>query len=240
LDPSNDDTDQWLDILKEKLKTKEEEKPEEVVKKETTTGYWTAPLKSKEEENLEKTEKSETRDEKIESGVKDWIKTERDYYYEELVDHVYSILKDKNPQLNTEKTKRITMKPPQVLREGTTKTNFANFADICSTMNRPQDHVQSFLLAEMGSTASIDGNGCLIIKGKWQGKGIESLLRKYMQEYVVCQLCGSMDTVLSRNSTTRLFSLHCSTCNANRTVTSINKGYQTVANKKEKKALLKV
>jgi len=181
-------------------------------------------------ENIEK---------KRELGPSDWVKTERDYVYDELVDHVYGILKTKNPSLSVEKNKRIVMKPPQVMREGTTKTNFANFYDICSTMNRPQDHVQSFILAETGSTASIDSNGCLIIKGKYQSKGIEQLLRKYMQEYVVCPMCQSMDTTLNRNSTTRLFTLHCSSCNATRTVATINKGYQTVANKKEKKALLK-
>jgi len=131
------------------------------------------------------------------------------------------------------------MKPPQVIREGTTKTNFANFQDICNTMNRTSEHVQSFLLAETGSTASIDGNGCLIIKGKFQVKGIESLLKKYLQEYVICSHCGSLETTLTRNSTTRLHSLHCSNCTATRTVTQINKGYTTIANKKEKKAAQK-
>lgn len=234
----NDDTEEFLEQIKEQKKNKKEEE-DQPKKKETSGGsYWTQPIKPKDEEKSE-TKIEEKENEKKQTGQEDWIKTERDYYYNELVDRIYGILKTKNPQLCTEKNKRIVMKPPQVYREGTTKTNFANFQDICNTMNRPPEHVQSFLLSEMGSTASIDGNGCLIIKGKFQGKGIENLLKKYLQEYVICSHCGSLETTLTRNSTTRLHSLHCSNCTATRTVNQINKGYQTVANKKEKKALQK-
>jgi len=33
------------------------------------------------------------------------------------------------------------MIPPQILREGTKKTVFANLADICKKMHRQQEHV---------------------------------------------------------------------------------------------------
>jgi translation initiation factor 2 subunit 2 len=47
-------------------------------------------------------------------------------------------------------------------------------------MNRQPEHCLSFVLAEIGSTGSIDGSGRLIMKGKFQPKHIEVLLRRYI------------------------------------------------------------
>lgn len=55
----------------------------------------------------------------------------RDYNYDELLGRVFRILHEHNPELGGQATKTI-LKPPQVLREGTKKTVFANFADLCT------------------------------------------------------------------------------------------------------------
>ena len=47
-------------------------------------------------------------------------------------------------------------------------------------MHRNSDHVMTFLLAELGTEGSIDGNGRLVIKGRFLPKQIESLLKKYI------------------------------------------------------------
>jgi translation initiation factor 2 beta subunit (eIF-2beta)/eIF-5 len=39
----------------------------------------------------------------------------------------------------------------QVAREGTKKTVFTNFPELCRSMNRGQEHVMAFLLAELGT-----------------------------------------------------------------------------------------
>ena len=54
----------------------------------------------------------------------------RDYKYDELLGRVFRILNEHNPELGGQATKTI-LKPPQVLREGTKKTVFANFSDLC-------------------------------------------------------------------------------------------------------------
>lgn len=92
-------------------------------------------------------------------------------------------------------------------------------------MNRTQEHVSGFLFSELGTTGSVDSNGCLIIKGRFVAKSIESLLRKYMSEYVICHMCGRLDTTLVRNPNTRLQTLQCSACSASRTVSNLRKGY---------------
>lgn len=55
-------------------------------------------------------------------------------------DRVFNILKAHNPELTGER-RRTTLKPPQVAREGTKKTVFTNFMELCKSMNRNHEHV---------------------------------------------------------------------------------------------------
>jgi translation initiation factor 2 subunit 2 len=153
-----------------------------------------------------------------------WSGTDRDYTYEELVGRVFEILSEKNPELTATK-KRILLRPPEVQKEGTKKTVFANFMELCRMMNRNSEHVQQFLLAELGTSGSLDGNSRLILKGRFQPKAFEVTLRRYITEYVLCLSCKSMDTLLDKDSATRLNYLRCQQCGASRTVATIKQGF---------------
>ena len=60
-----------------------------------------------------------------------WSDSDRDYTYDELLQHVFNIIREKNPDLIAGEKKKMVMRPPQVLRVGTKKTSFANFLEIC-------------------------------------------------------------------------------------------------------------
>ena len=49
-------------------------------------------------------------------------------------------------------------------------------------LHRQPKHVFAFLLAELGTSGSIDGNNHLIIKGRFQQKQIESVLKRYISK----------------------------------------------------------
>ena len=98
-----------------------------------------------------------------------WAGSDRDYTYAELLDRVFATLRANNPELTGEK-RRTLMKPPQVAREGTKKTVFSNFPELCKAMNRPGEHVQAFLLAELGTSGNLDGQQRLIVKGRFLPK----------------------------------------------------------------------
>ncbi|KAL0034242.1 hypothetical protein WJX77_005001 [Trebouxia sp. C0004] len=153
-----------------------------------------------------------------------WEGSDRDYSYEELLDRVFDILKENNPELTGEK-RRTIMKPPQVAREGTKKTVFTNYMELCKAMNRQPEHVQLFLLAELGTSGSLDGQSRLIVKGRFQPKAFEGVLRRYVNEYVLCNSCKSPDTLLDRDSATRIMFLRCQQCGASRTVAPIKAGF---------------
>ena len=71
-----------------------------------------------------------------------------------------SLLHENNPELS--ERSRITLKPPQLMRMGTRKTVWANFQEICKLMKRSPEHVFSFVVAELGTEGSVDGNQRLV------------------------------------------------------------------------------
>lgn len=89
-------------------------------------------------------------------------------------------MRDKNPDMVAGKKQKFVMRPPQVVRIGTKKTSFANFTEICKTLHRQPKHLLDFLLAELGTSGSVDGNSQLIIKGRFQQKQIENVLRRFV------------------------------------------------------------
>jgi len=191
--------------------------------------------KKKKPKLLEETEKIEDKEEaedgdgeKVEGTA--WSDTDRDYTYEELLKRVFNIMREKNPDMVAGEKKRFTMKPPQVMRVGTKKSSFSNFADICKLLHRQPKHLLAFLLAELGTSGSIDGNNQLIIKGRFQQKQIEHVLRAYIKEYVTCHTCRSPETILQKD--TRLYFLQCETCGSRCSVASIKSGFQAVTGKR--------
>lgn len=53
----------------------------------------------------------------------------------------------------------------------------------------------------------------------------QSLLRKYIGEYVACTTCKSPNTTLSRDSVSRLYFVHCQSCGSSRSVAPIRTGF---------------
>lgn len=159
-----------------------------------------------------------------------WKGTDRDYTYDELLQRAFNIMREKNPDMVAGEKKKFVMKPPQVLRVGTKKTSFANFLEISKTLRRTPKHLQAFLLAELGTSGSVDANNHLIIKGRFQQKQIENILRRYIKEYVTCHTCRAPETILERD--TRLHFLRCEKCGSRCSVQSIKSGFQAVTSKR--------
>ena len=151
------------------------------------------------------------------------------YSYEFLLKRIYDNLRENNPEMSGDK-KKLTLVPPQVLREGSKKTAFANIVDLCRRLNRTTDHLSSFLLAELGTTGSMDGTQRLIIKGRFQPLQIEAVLRKYILEYVTCRTCRSPDTKLHKEN--RLFFMTCEACGSSRSVVAIKTGFKAQVGKR--------
>ncbi|KAI5117904.1 hypothetical protein M0805_003599 [Coniferiporia weirii] len=161
-----------------------------------------------------------------------WLGSDRDYVYPELLHRFYNLLHAQNPSLLSSTGKRYTIAPPSIHREGNKKSIFANVTDICKRMHRPPEHVIQFMFAEMGTTGSVDGAGRLVIRGRFQQKQIENVLRRYIVEYVTCKTCKSPDTVLTKEN--RIFFVSCESCGSRRSVNTIKSGFQAQVGRRSK------
>jgi translation initiation factor 2 subunit 2 len=155
------------------------------------------------------------------------------YPYAEILQRVYDAISEKNPELLG--AKKFTMIPPQVAREGSKKTVFVNFKDMCKKMHRTMEHVMSYFNAELGVPCSLDPEGKLTFKGRFTPKQIESVVRKYMIAYVQCQMCKNFDSNLVKESATRLTFLECNRCGARMSVQNVEKGFHAT-NRSDRKA----
>ncbi|KAJ1676772.1 translation initiation factor eIF-2 beta subunit, partial [Spiromyces aspiralis] len=158
-----------------------------------------------------------------------WLGTDRDYHYSELLDRLYAELREHNPELAGEK-RRFTIVPPQMVREGSKKSLFVNSRDIASRLSRPLEHMTQFIYAELGTSGSTDDNGSLVIKGRFQQKQMETVLRKYIIEYVTCKTCKSGETDLVKEN--RITYVKCKICGSSRSVAAIKTGFQAQTTKR--------
>jgi len=143
--------------------------------------------------------------------------------YTKLLERVYVQLRANNPDLVDKK--KALLRPPTVEPVGSSRILWKNFAEICKTMRRDPQHVSNFFLTELGTTGSMTSTQQFLVKGKFKPKYIESLLKKYINEYVTCHMCKGVDTKLSRDTTARMNIMTCESCGATRAVATITKGF---------------
>lgn len=142
-----------------------------------------------------------------------------DYDYVYLLDRLYNNIRENNPNLMNKKKYIIEL--PEVVKYGSRKVIFVNFASIVSSINRKMDHVKSFICTELQTQCSIDALNRLIIKGRYTAKHLTTIIQNYIIEYVSCKSCKSIETVLLRDLITRLFTVKCDICKSTRTIEKI-------------------
>jgi len=218
-DEEEADVAAMLDLSKKKKKKKKKDKKDGGGKKSSGKGGSNGADLSGQAAMLAEQDRSQE--------VDDVHDRKAEYTYEELLDRVVDILQTKNPSFNEKKKRNI--KPPQLQLLSSKKTLWVNFQEICTMMQRSPEHVYQFFMAELGTEGSIDGNQRLIIRGKYVPKYIESLLRKYVVEYVTCEMCRSPNTDLQRDGASRLYFLHCGDCGSSRSVAPIRSGYHATS-----------
>merc|ERR1712228_762741 len=227
--PAEDD-DGGLDFStkkKKKKKKREEEEAEEEAEEQPEPAETGMPQDDDDDDDDDDGDDGEEGEGGFVSIPKD-----REYTYEELLERMYWLLIANNPELAGDR-KRFLIKPPQVVREGSKRVVLINFGEICKTLNRSQDHVYAFMLAEMGTTGSIDASSRMVIKGRFPPKAIEQIIRRYVGEYVSCSSCKSPNTALQKQN--RLYFMQCNNCGARRSVTPIKTGFVAISRAARKK-----
>lgn len=172
-----------LSMLKKKKKSK---KPKDGAEDEFAAKLAALDVEGKDEEGeATPAEKKTVDDGDMEKGTGIWQHDQTTpISYDSLLSRFFTLLAQKNPDHASSGSRSYKIPPPQCLREGNKKTIFANIAEICKRMKRTDEHVTSYLFAELGTSGSVDGSRRLVIKGRFQQKQIENVLRRYISEFV--------------------------------------------------------
>ena len=147
------------------------------------------------------------------------------YTYEMLLNKLYLNFQDND--INTIKT-RNTLKLPMIHRFGSKKTGWINFKECCASIDREQTYIINYLTSELSTQANLDGNGILLIKGIYNQKNIENVLRKFIVNFVQCSACKSLETKNKKDSLKRVNFLECCSCKSTRTLPQIITGYNAI------------
>lgn len=182
--PAADGEDPGLDLSMKKKKKKKA--------KDTDEDEFAAKLKALDIEGKEETAEP-VQEGDMEAGTGIWAHDDtRTIAYNPLLQRFFTSLAQKNPDHALSGTKSYKIPPPQCMREGNKKTIFANIADICKRMKRTDEHVTAYLFAELGTSGSVDGSRRLVIKGRFQQKQIENVLRKYISKWIPIRVPASV------------------------------------------------
>ncbi|MFQ5837962.1 MAG: translation initiation factor IF-2 subunit beta [Thermoplasmata archaeon] len=114
---------------------------------------------------------------------------------------------------------RFQVPEAEVLQEGNT-TVLRNFADICDAINRDPQQVYAYLLRELGTAGTMDDRR-VIFKGRISADKVNSRVKSYVEEYVLCMECGRPDTRIIKED--RIAILECDACGARRPLKVVKK-----------------
>lgn len=93
-----------------------------------------------------------------------------------------------------------------------------NFKKIADTFNRDPQHLLKFLAGELATATDFDGARARF-KGKFVTNTIQQLIEKYVENFVVCPVCGRPDTKIVKEK--RFYFLMCEACGAKSSVSAL-------------------
>ncbi len=91
------------------------------------------------------------------------------------------------------------------------KTILTNFFQIAAHLRREPEQFQKFLLKELATSGSFDGDR-LILNNRIPSAKINAKIEQYAKEFVLCKECGKPDTTIEKQG--RINILHCLACGA--------------------------
>ena len=112
---------------------------------------------------------------------------------------------------------RFEVKKAVGMHEGT-KTIVTNFFQIAICLRRKPEHLAKFLLGELASSGSIEGER-LVLTRKLTSAQINEKIEKYANLFVKCANCGKPDTEIVKEGTQSF--LKCMACGTKKAIHDI-------------------
>ena len=160
------------------------------------------------------------------------IEGHKEYEYSDLLDRIEAIMNEKSA--NTGEDPDVKGELPQT-KFVSVKTSIVNFDVLCQQLDRDPDHVLNFFKSEMDVEGNKGSEGNVLLQGRHKGPMINSLYKRYVENYVRCLGCKSIKTEMTKDAATRLLNLRCKQCDATRTCQNIKKGFHAIRKGERKK-----
>lgn len=104
------------------------------------------------------------------------------------------------------------------------RKTYINVVSIAKQLNRQPEHVSHFLTKSLCGEGNINKEGQLVMNGSFLQSAVEKTLRQFIELYVVCKSCESVDeTSIVREN--KLYFLRCDKCKASRCVGNVIEGF---------------
>jgi len=141
------------------------------------------------------------------------------YTYDFLLKTIEETLELKNPYKN--KSKELHVKPIALEKAGR-QYKWSNFVEFCNSLNRRPDHLSAYVGAEMGIHVIV-AEEKMIMEGRAITQDtMQSTVRGYIHEYVICKECNGASTDLIKKPEVRMIEMFCHSCKSSRTVQAIH------------------
>ena len=188
-----------------------------------STSTPTEPPKPKEEEDVQlfdftkKKKKKPKKPKKAKGESKKKVTDFQDpYEYDFLLARAREILNKNNPFKT--KVKKMKMKPVQLEQLAKKKYKWTNFKEFSDILKRPPLHIAQFIEIELALDVLI-ANDKLKMEGRRIDKEeIQSILKKYIMEYVKCPQCSGTDTLMEKDTAIRSMVMKCESCQSKTTI----------------------
>lgn len=137
--------------------------------------------------------------------------------FNELLDRAYRQLSTDN-DIKKDSQSKIAVILPKISMTKSKTTLWENFVRVCKSINRDPNFVKKYIETECIVKCSICGvdSNQLLLKGRYNQKQIETVLIKFVREYVSCDSCRSLNTEINKQA--RLLLLNCKDCQSIRNI----------------------
>lgn len=107
---------------------------------------------------------------------------------------------------------RLEIPDPEVTHDGSF-TVYNNFHTTAEIINREESEILTFLQEEIATSGSIDGTKARL-KGDFSDNDISEVIDEYIEMFIRCNECGSMDTEYREENGVNV--IRCTACGAAR------------------------
>ena len=170
-----------------------------------------------------KTKKKRNKNKENKKASKTGKNTENEYKnpftYEFLLKRINNILEVNNPYAKNKK--KILLKPVKLDKISGKKFKWVNFFEFTKILKRSPTHLSQYVSSELGIEVMIADDKLKMEGRRLVKEELQTILKRYIFEYVKCPLCHSADTVMKKDANIRQLVMICQSCKSQRTVAPI-------------------